>query len=203
MMKAADPTIKIGVVVVPGEDSYSNNATHFAINPRTGKTHYGWTPVMLTTLKTGRHAGFRSFIIFIPNTPTNGPHRPDSDPLSLQAAVNWASDAADLRQQLTDYLGPTGANVELVCTENNSDSGAAGPAVDQHRQRALSRRQHLPAHENRVQRLSLVGPAKRTRTTTAASIPPSMAGAPYGDEGVIIGNGALRHVVTPSFTPKN
>ena len=36
-MKAAYPAvpIKVGVVVVPGEGSYSNNATHFAINPRT------------------------------------------------------------------------------------------------------------------------------------------------------------------------
>jgi hypothetical protein len=31
-----------------------------------------------------------------------------------------------LRQQLTDYLSPAGTNVELVCTENNSDAGAQG-----------------------------------------------------------------------------
>ena len=52
-MKAADPStpIKIGVVAAPGENSYSNNATHFAVNPRTGTTNYGWTPIMLSTLK--------------------------------------------------------------------------------------------------------------------------------------------------------
>ncbi len=58
----------------------------------------------------------------------------DSDPLLLQVAGNpsplnwsdWASAAANLRQQITDYLGPAGANIELVCTENNSDSGAMG-----------------------------------------------------------------------------
>lgn len=50
----------------------------------------------------------------------------DSDPLLLQSSAGWASDAADLRQQLTAYLGPAGAGVELVCTENNSDSGAQG-----------------------------------------------------------------------------
>jgi hypothetical protein len=44
----------------------------------------------------------------------------------LQSSTTWASDAADLRQQLTAYLGPAGAGVELVCTENNSDSGAQG-----------------------------------------------------------------------------
>ncbi len=51
-MKAADPTIKIGVVATPGEDSSSNGYTsHPAVNPRTGQVHYGWVPVMLSTLK--------------------------------------------------------------------------------------------------------------------------------------------------------
>ena len=126
MMKAADPTIEIGVVIVPGEDSSSNNATHFAVNPRTGKTHYGWTPVMLDTLKNlGVTPDFAIYHFYPEYTPTNwAPNSPDSDPLLLQVAVNWAGDAADLRQQITDYLGPAGINTELVCTENNSDSGA-------------------------------------------------------------------------------
>ena len=41
LMKAADPTIKIGVVAVPGEDSFVNNQNHAVVNPVTGKTHYG------------------------------------------------------------------------------------------------------------------------------------------------------------------
>jgi hypothetical protein len=42
-------------------------------------------------------------------------------------ASNWAGDATDLRQQITDYLGAAnGTNIELVCTENNSDSGEMG-----------------------------------------------------------------------------
>ena len=51
-MKAAYPAmpIKVGMVVAPGEDSYSNNATHFAINPRTHATHYGWTPIVLSQM---------------------------------------------------------------------------------------------------------------------------------------------------------
>jgi hypothetical protein len=59
---------------------------------------------------------------------------PDSDPLLLQAAGNpspldfsdWASAASDLRQQITDYLGSPGTNVELCVTENNSDAGTMG-----------------------------------------------------------------------------
>ncbi len=45
--ESGDPAapIKMGVVVVPGESSYANNTDHFAVNPRTGTTNYGWTPV--------------------------------------------------------------------------------------------------------------------------------------------------------------
>src|SRR5262245_541063 len=50
-MKAVDPSIKIGVVAVTGEDSYTNNRDHPAMNPRTGQVHNCWTPVLLATLK--------------------------------------------------------------------------------------------------------------------------------------------------------
>jgi hypothetical protein len=125
-MKAADSNILVGVVMVPGEDSNSNNAAHPVVNPRTGQTHYGWTPVMLTTLKNlGVTPDFAIYHFYPEYTPTNwAPNSTDSDPLLLQASLNWANDAADLRQQITDYFGSAGTNIELVCTENNSDSGA-------------------------------------------------------------------------------
>ena len=50
LMKAVDPTIKIGVVVTPGDDSYANYTNHPAVSLRTGQAHYGWTPVLLATL---------------------------------------------------------------------------------------------------------------------------------------------------------
>jgi hypothetical protein len=127
LMKAADPTIKIGVVAVPGEDSYSNNAAHPVVNPVTKVTHYGWTPVMLNTLKSlGVTPDFLIHHVYPESTTANPSTGTDSDPLALQASANWALDAADLRLQLTDYLGSNGTNVELLCTENNSDSGAEG-----------------------------------------------------------------------------
>jgi hypothetical protein len=121
LMKAADPTIKIGVVATPGEDSSSNNAAHPVVNPRTGITHYGWTPVMLTYLK--NFGVTPDFLIhhFYPQWAG-----PESDQLLMQASVNWAMDAADLRQQLQDYLGPQSANVELLCTENNNQTSPLG-----------------------------------------------------------------------------
>jgi hypothetical protein len=127
-MKAADSSIRVGVVMVPGEDSYSNNAAHPVVNPITGRTHYGWTPVMLTTLKNlGVTPDFAIYHFYPEDTPTGVTPVPaaDSDPLLLQVAVNWASDAADMRQQISDYIGSAGTNIELVCTENNSDSSSA------------------------------------------------------------------------------
>jgi alpha-N-arabinofuranosidase len=44
----------------------------------------------------------------------------------LQSTRGWADDAGDLRQQLTDYLGPAGMSVELVCTEHNSVASRPG-----------------------------------------------------------------------------
>ena len=127
LMKAADHAIKIGVVAVTGEDSYSNNATHFETNPRTGIKHYGWTPVMLATLKNlGITPDFVVYHFYPQFSSAHATASSESDPLLLQAAANWASDAADLRQQITDYFGPAGTNIELVCTENNSDAGVMG-----------------------------------------------------------------------------
>ena len=127
LMKAVDSTIKVGVVVAPGESSYSNNATHYAVNPRTGTTNYGWTPVMLTRLKSlNATPDFLAHHFYAEWTDPNKPAGGDSDPALLQCSTQWAVDAADLRQQLNDYFGPAGAGVELLVTENNSDSGAQG-----------------------------------------------------------------------------
>ncbi|HNQ89069.1 MAG TPA: alpha-L-arabinofuranosidase [Verrucomicrobiota bacterium] len=121
LMKAADASIKLGVVAAPGENSYSNNAAHPALNPRTGTLHWGWTPVMLSTLKSlGVTPDFLVHHFYPQYTAT------ESDPLLLQASSNWAEDAADLRQQLADYLGSAGAQVELLVTENNSNAGRQG-----------------------------------------------------------------------------
>lgn len=117
-MKAVDPTIKIGVVAVTGVDSDANNTNHPVADPdprKPGIYHNGWTPVMLATLKS---LGVTpDFLIYHRYEQAPGQ---ESDAALLQASKTWAADAADLRQQLTDYLGPAGAGVELVVTENNS-----------------------------------------------------------------------------------
>jgi hypothetical protein len=114
-MKAMDPTIKIGAVVITGEDSYSTYTNHPAVNPRTGLSHNGWTPVLLATLNS---LGVTpDFVIYHRYVQAPGA---ENDAILLQSSSTWSNDAADLRQQLTDYLGVASTNVELDCTENNS-----------------------------------------------------------------------------------
>jgi alpha-N-arabinofuranosidase len=120
-MKAADPSIKVGVVVSTGEDSYANYNDHPATNPRTLKTHNGWTPVLLATLRSlGVMPDFVAYHKYAQNPSL------ESDSGLLQSAASWESDATDLRTQLNDYLGPQAAGVEIVCTENNSVSSMPG-----------------------------------------------------------------------------
>src|ERR1035441_1290575 len=109
-MKAADPTIKIGAVADTTEDGTVNNYDHPVVNPRTGVTHYGWTPVMLTYMRSN-HC-LPDFLIEHNYGPTAG------DTQDLLWSKGWASDAANLRQMLNDYLGNAATNVTLEITEN-------------------------------------------------------------------------------------
>jgi hypothetical protein len=121
-MKAVDPSIKIGVVAATGASNYINGyKLHPAVNLRTGVTNYGWTPVLLSAL---RQAGVTpDFLIYHWYPEYTGQ---ESDPFVLQSSAEWSVAAADLRQQINDYFGPGGTNIELLCTENNSESGAQG-----------------------------------------------------------------------------
>jgi N-acetylneuraminic acid mutarotase len=118
-MKAADPTIKVGIMVSPGEDYYGVGL-HYVTNSRTGLIHYGWTPVLLATLSSLGVTPDFAVHHYYPEYNT------DSDSYLLQVSTNWVEDAANLRQQITDYCGPAGTNIELVCTENNNDAGSDG-----------------------------------------------------------------------------
>lgn len=120
LMRAVDPAIKIGCVSTPGEDAYANNTSHPAFNSREGVFHNGWTPVMLTTLNAS--GVMPDFLVHHFYSESGS----DNDQALLQASANWASDAANLRQQITDYIGGPGTNLELLVTENNADSGFQG-----------------------------------------------------------------------------
>ena len=109
-MKAADPTIKIGAVADITEDGTSNYTNHPVVNPRTGLTHNGWTPVMLTYLRSNNVTP--DFLIEHKYAPSDG------DTYNLLWSATWAADAASLRQMVSDYLGAAGTNVTLESTEN-------------------------------------------------------------------------------------
>jgi len=114
-MKAADPTIKIGIPVDSSETTYANGYTNAVVNPRTGATRTGWTPVVLATLK---DLGVTpDFLVY--HRYAQGPGS-ESDATLLQSNGSWATDASRLRQILNDYVGSAATNVELLCTENNS-----------------------------------------------------------------------------------
>jgi hypothetical protein len=121
-MLAVDPTVHIGAVATPGEDSY-NGGTHSVPNPNEGNSlHSGWTAVMLATLHS--FGVTPHFIIdhIYPQNPGG-----ESDAVLLQAGTASASDAANIRKMITDYVGGTaGASIELAVTELNSVSSGPG-----------------------------------------------------------------------------
>jgi len=114
-MKAVDPSIKIGAVVVTGEEAFANYTDHPVTNSRTGQVHNGWTPVLLDTL---RQLGVTpDFVVYHRYEQAPGS---ESDLFLLNSAASWPNDAANLRQMLDDYLGHNSKRVELIVTEHNS-----------------------------------------------------------------------------------
>jgi len=116
-MKAVDPTIKIGAVADTTEDGTANYNNHAAVNPITGVTHYGWTPVMLYTMRTNNPNALPDFLIDHSYAPGDG----DTYNL-LWSSMHWRNDAANLRMMLNDYLGyylgtNAATNIELCVTE--------------------------------------------------------------------------------------
>lgn len=98
-MRAADPTIKIGVPVAE----------------RIWRMPDRWTPPLLSALA---EEGVRpDFLVyhFYPEPPGR-----ENDATLLQAASEWPGKAAYLRQELQQRYGSGSAGIDLFCTENNS-----------------------------------------------------------------------------------
>ena len=116
-MKAVDPTIKIGAVADTTEDGTANYTNHAAVNPVTGVTHYGWTPVMLYTMRTNNPNAMPDFLIDHSYAPSDG------DTYALRwSCTHWQTDAANLRMMLNEYVGyylgtNVATNIELDVTE--------------------------------------------------------------------------------------
>jgi hypothetical protein len=106
------------------EDGTANYTNHSATNPVTGVTHYGWTPVMLYTMRTNNPNALPDFLI------DHSYEGGDGDTANLLwSSTHWQTDARNLRMMLNDYLAyylGTNAttNIELCVTEY-------GPGNDQ------------------------------------------------------------------------
>ncbi len=122
LMKKIDPSIQIGVSVTEGEDGFAQYRDHPATNPRTGKSHNGWTPVLLSTLK--KLGAIPDFVIEHYYAQTSGRER---DAGLLQNASIWPAIVSGLRTQLNDYLGTSlAARIQIDCTETNSVASDPG-----------------------------------------------------------------------------
>ncbi len=114
-MKAADSTIKIGVLVSSPNEDYATYTDHTVTNARTGAAQNGWNAVMLSRLKAlGVTPDFVALHRY------DGTPGQENDAALLQRAKTWPDEIAKLRQQLADYLGAAAATVEILVTENNS-----------------------------------------------------------------------------------
>lgn len=113
LMKAVDPTIKVGIACIYSESTYPQRVS--VTNPVTGQQTNGWTPVVLTYM---RNLGVLPDYIDVHYYP-QGPYA-ESDNNLLMTAEHWELVFDPMRRILRDYLGTTaGNNVELFVTENN------------------------------------------------------------------------------------
>lgn len=113
LMKAVDPTIRVGVVGVFSETEYPQRFS--VVNPRTGQTQNGWTPVLLNRLNS---LGVIPDFFDIHHYPQM-PGRED-DAFLLDDPRTWDEIIPRTRQILRDYLGAAGDSVPIFLTENNS-----------------------------------------------------------------------------------
>jgi hypothetical protein len=128
-MKAVDPTIKLGMPSSPGEDDYANYGDPPVLNPRTKVTHFGWLPEVLTKLRslgvTPDFLVFHYYPIYALSleNDANLLQASSAGVLTGNPMFPVATYAAELRQELADYLPETGSAVELDCTETNNEAG--------------------------------------------------------------------------------
>jgi hypothetical protein len=118
MMKAADPTIKVGAVS-PTSTEGPYVSSYSVKDPVTNQTQSGWVAVMLSTMKS---LGVTPDFLICHRYEQQSGQENDATLLQLASTPvsGWPVDAALLRTPLNDFFGAAGANVELCVTENNS-----------------------------------------------------------------------------------
>jgi len=119
-MKAADPTIKIGVVVAVNWKERAgvllDALKQLQIRTFIAEGYQGWTPKLLATLK---QLGVTPDFVIAHRYPVSFSGS-ENDASLLQSTAQWTADAEGLRRLLKTYFGHANTNVEVLCTENNS-----------------------------------------------------------------------------------
>jgi len=113
LMKAVDPSIKIGVVGTLEEASWPSRTTVF--NPRTGAPANGWGAVVLSKLaEAGTLPDYWDFHWYALAPQTES----DATLLQMPERIHFLN--GRMRQMLSDYMGSYGATLPVLLTENNS-----------------------------------------------------------------------------------
>lgn len=112
MMKAVDPTIKVGINGLHSELAYPQRVS--VTNLRTGQQVNGWTPVVLALMRQAGVIPDWVDVHYYPQGPLS-----ESDPNLLQSTEYWDRVIPPLQQMISDYVGPQGSNIKLYVTENN------------------------------------------------------------------------------------
>ncbi|MEO7454205.1 MAG: hypothetical protein ABIV13_05515 [Fimbriimonadales bacterium] len=112
MMKAVDPTIKVGINGLHSESAYPQRIS--VPNPRTGQMVNGWTPVVMHLMKQANVVPDWIDVHYYPQGPLA-----ESDPNLIQSSEYWDRVMPPMQQMITDYFGTQGANMKMYVTENN------------------------------------------------------------------------------------
>jgi hypothetical protein len=186
-MKAADPSIKIGVVVPMSWQERAgvllDALKQMQLRTFITEGYQGWTPKLLATLK---QLGVTPDFVIGHRYP-QGMSGWEDDAYLLQSAARWTTDAAALRRQLSTYYGAAGTNIELLCTENNSIGEKTGKQTT-----SLVNALYLADSFGQIVQTefnSFLWWNLRNGQDQNANNSPALYGwRPYGDHGIMAGN---------------
>lgn len=119
LMKAVDPTVKVGISITPNELSFPQR--FFVTNPRTGQSVNGWAAVLLTRMREANvYPDYLDFHLF-----TMSPGK-ESDAVAFQMLDRLDFWIGSVKQMLADYWDGTYENTPIHLTESNSVWGEQG-----------------------------------------------------------------------------
>jgi Alpha-L-arabinofuranosidase len=124
-MKMVDPTIRVGAVVMDREWDGPSRYNDTVVNPVTGQTVNGWTPILLTRL---REAGVLPDDVIIHRYP-QGQNR-ESDGLVLHVTDELPDGIAETRLMLEQYLAEAADGIRITVTETNITTVSSKQSVN-------------------------------------------------------------------------